>query len=283
MRTRTRVISAALAAALSLGLVASSAGAATHKAARSSDGVRATLVVHDIKNKLGKISDKKWLTLTVKTPPAAHDVVDGHDYGVTAVHWYARIVVTGAASCEFTRTSPATYEGSGRWVIPASYTTKRSTATTIGSYVTSGPCKVSAEVTAYRYAQDPALDVNADFTVKTVAAIQNDVRTTKPHASATSVKKNHAATLSGTITYQKATPKVAYQWRPAPKGTKAVVQFRPKGSATWKTVKATKVVGTHGHWSATVKVTRTGSFRVVSLASSHLQIQASAPVVIHAK
>src|SRR6478735_8238721 len=98
MRTSARFVAAALAATLSLGLVAGSAQANQTKVVKKA-GVSATLTVHDIKNKLGKISDKKWVTLKVVTPPAAHDVVDGHDYGEKAVHWYASIEVTGAKSC----------------------------------------------------------------------------------------------------------------------------------------------------------------------------------------
>src|SRR4051794_39683011 len=122
MRTPARFLTAALAAALSLGLVATSADAASHKATKKVDGVTATLVVHDIKNKLGTISDKKWLTLTVKTPAAAHDVVDGVDYGIKKVSWWATIRVTGAPSCELVRTSPSTRQGSGTWTIPVKYT-----------------------------------------------------------------------------------------------------------------------------------------------------------------
>jgi hypothetical protein len=283
MRTPTRILTAALAAVLSLGLVATTADAASHTATKKDDGVKATLVVHDIKNKVGKITDKQWLTLTVRTPAAAHDIVDGYDYGVTAVHWYARLTITGAPSCRTTITSDTHPDGSGRWVVPVSFTTKRWTRTTSGSYVTAGLCKVSAEVTAYRYAQNPALDVDAHFFVKTAAAIQNDVRTTKPHASATTVKKYGTVTFTGTVTYQKATATVPYLWRAAPKGSKVVVQFRAKGASAWKNVKATTVTGTHGHWSAKVKVARSGSYRIYSLPTSTRQAQASAYVAITAR
>ena len=272
MRTPTRILAAAVAAALSLGLVATTADAASHTATKKDDGVKATLVVHDIKNKLGKVVDKHWLTLTVKTPATAHDVVDGHDYGALAVHWYARLTITGAPACTTTITSNTYEHGSGRWVLPVNVTTKRPTTTTLGSYLAAGACKVKAEVTAYRYAQNPKLDVNAHFFVKTAAAIQNDVRTTKPHASATSVKKHHSVSLSGTVTYQKATATVAYRWRAAPSGSKVVVQFRAKGSSTWKNVKATKVT-----------VTRSGSYRVRSLPTTTRQSQASAAVAIRAR
>ncbi|RHA43490.1 hypothetical protein [Cellulomonas rhizosphaerae] len=280
MRTSARIVAAALAATLSLGLVAGSAQAQTKVVKKS--GVTATLTVHDVKNKLGKISDKKWLTLKVVTPPAAHDVVDGYDYGEKAVHWYASIEVKGAKSCNAYLSVPGT-DGSSTWVQPIKFESKRSTTTTIGRYVTSGPCKVSAKVVAYRYAQDPALDVDTEFTVKATGYIRNDVKTTKPHASATSVKKNKTTTLSGTVTYQKATATVAYKYRPVAKGSKVVVQFKAKGTSSWKNVKSVKVTGSKGHWSTKVTVKKAGSYRIVSPATSHLQKQVSSAVTIKLK
>jgi len=281
MRTSVRLAAAALAATLSLGLVAGSAQANQTTSVKKA-GVTATLTVHDVKNKLGKITDKKWITLKVTTPATVHDVVDGYDYGEKAVHWYASITATGAKSCA-TYYGSASADGSDTFVQPLSITTKRSTRTTTGIYVTSGACKISAKVTAYRYAADPALDVDTEFTVKATGYIRNDVKTTKPHASATSVKKNKTTTLSGTVTYQKATATVAYKYRPVAKGSKVVVQFKAKGTKTWKNVKTTKITGSKGHWSAKVKVKKAGSYRVVSPATSHLQSQASSAVTVKLK
>ncbi|ROS30588.1 hypothetical protein [Cellulomonas sp. PhB150] len=278
MRTSARIVAAALAATLSLGLVAGSAQANQTKVAKKG-GVTATLTVHDIKNKLGKFSDKKWVTLKVVTPPSAHDVVDGSDYGVKAVHWYASIQVTGAKSCSGYIGAPSA-DGSKTWSQSVTFDAKRPTSTTVGSYITSGACKVSAKVVAYRYALNPALDVDTELTVKATGYIRNDVKTTKPHASATSVKKNKTTTLSGTVTYQKATAKVAYKYRPVAKGSKVVVQFKAKGTKAWKNVKSVKVTGTKGHWSTKVKVKKAGSYRVVSPATSHLQAQVSSAVTI---
>ncbi|MDM7831132.1 hypothetical protein [Cellulomonas edaphi] len=281
MRTPARIVAASIAAALGLGLAAATADATTHTTRATSQGVSAKLIVHDVKNRLGKVGDKHWITLKVHTPAAAHDVLNGHDYGVLPVKWYATIRITGANSCTWQQTSAAR-AGSGTTTIPMSFTTNRSTTTTIGHYVTSGACKVSAQVVAYRYALNDALDVDADFTVRATGFIQSDVRTTTPHASATAVAKGHAIRLNGTVTYQKATAKVAYKWRAAPRGTKVVVQFKAKGTSSWKDVKAAKV-GTNGRWATSVKVKKSGSYRVVSQATSHLQRQASASVAVRAR
>jgi len=281
MRTPARFLAAAVAATLGLGLLSTTAQANDSTTVKH-QGVTAKLTVHDIKNKLGTMSDKHWVTLTVKTPAAAHDVADGIDFGVKSVSWYALITVTGAKSCNGSAAVP-TKAGSGSYTIPFKVKSKRSTSTTIGTYVTSGACKVSAKVSAYRYASNPALDVDTDFTVKATGYIRSAVKVTTPHRSATSVKKNHTVTLSGSATYQKASPTVSYKYKPLAKGTKVTIQFRAKGSKTWKSVKTVKVTGSKGHWSAKVKVTKTGSYRAVVKATSKLQTKASSSVVVKKK
>ncbi len=278
MRTPARILAAALAATLSLGLLSTTAQANDSTTVKH-QGVSATLTIHDVKNKLGTISDKHWVTLKVKTPAAAHDVKDGYDYGVKAVTWYATISVSGARSCTGSDFIPS-HDGSASYVLPFKVTTKHSTRTTIGTYVTSGACKVTAKVSAYRYAVNDKLDVDTTFSVKATGYIRSAAKLTAPHRSASSVKKNHTVTLSGSGTYQKASATVSYKYKPLAKGTKITVQFKAKGAHSWKSVKTTKITGSHGHWSAKVKVTKTGSYRAVLHATSKVVAKASSSVTV---
>ncbi|WP_156043999.1 hypothetical protein [Cellulomonas sp. HZM] len=268
-----RLLAATVAATLGLGLAATTADA-SQKVVRKSQGVTATLVVHDVKNKPGHIKDKKFLQLKVVTPAP---VTDSNGTAVPT-RWYASLTITGSPSCKG-YTSVSTTEGSDTVVWPFDVKTKKSKGFVPGVYVASGACKVKAEVRAYRYTVDPSLEINTTIKVTATGNIQSDVRATKVKASSTSVKKNKTTTLSGTVTYQKASSKTYYKYTAAPKGTKAKVQFKAKGSKTWKTVKAVKV-GSKGHWSAKVKVAKTGTWRLYVPATSKLQSAASASITV---
>lgn len=274
MRLHPRIVGTVSIAALTLGLglVTASPASAAGSSEKSSQGVKAKLVVKDVKNKTGKVSVGKWITLKVTTPPAVEET-----YGPKPVTWRANVKVTGSPSCAGSTYVPSV-DGSNTWMLPFEATTKKGTKYERGIYIASGACKVTAEVTAYRYTSVEGAAIDTTFKVKANGAIQNKTKSTIK-ASSSKVKKNSKVKLSGKVQFQKASPKVYYKFSSAKKGTKLVLEFKSSKAKKWSKVKNIKV-GKSGKWSTSTKVKKAGSYRVVVQATNHYQKSSSKAVKV---
>jgi len=204
VRLHPRIVGTVSVAALTLGLgLAAAAPAAAGSGERSSQGVTAKLSVKNVKNKAGKVSVKKWITLKVTTPPPVAE-----PYGEKPVTWSATVSITGSPSCRGTISVPSV-QGSNTWVMPLELEAKKGTRFLAGKYIASGACKVTAQVRAYRFTSVEGGSIDTTFKVKARGAIQNKTKSTIK-ASSSKVKKGSKVKLSGKVQYQKATPKVFY-------------------------------------------------------------------------
>ncbi len=273
MRLHPRIVGTVSVAALTLGLgLAAAAPAAAGSGERSSQGVTAKLSVKNVKNKAGKVSVKKWITLKVTTPPPVAE-----PYGEKPVTWSATVSITGSPSCRGTISVPSV-QGSNTWVMPLELEAKKGTRFLAGKYIASGACKVTAQVWAYRSTSVEGGSINTTFKVKARGAIQNKTKSTIK-ASSSKVKKGSKVKLSGKVQYQKATPKVFYKFSNAKKGTKLVLEHKASKAKKWKKVKNVKV-GKSGRWSTSTKVKRSGRYRVVVQSTNHYQKSTSKAVKV---
>jgi hypothetical protein len=279
MRTFKRAVAGAITTALAVGLVtapALSASAATHKASTKSQGVSVTLTAKDLTNHKGTYKIKDAVTVTVKVPAPFKDTKYDGSTEIVPVKYWIYLKSTGAASCSGSTVSDF-FTTSKKFTFPATF--KNTKSGLIHYYSASGKCKLSVEVSAYRYTTLAAGRVNVDKTVSTTYYVQSPTSLTKPSASATHVKKNHTVKLSGKATYLRADSKHWYTKTKLPKGTKLVVQKKAKGAKSWSKVATVKVTS-KGTWSKTVKVAKTTSYRVVYAGGSTRTAKTSAVRVV---
>ena len=280
MRTLKRAVAGAITTALAVGLVSApalSANAATHTTSAKSQGVSVKLAVKDLTNKPGKYTIKDAVKVTVTVPAPFHDTYsDGSDAGTVPVKYWIYVKSTGSATCAGSYVSDF-YTKSRTFTLPATF--KNTKSGSIRYYSASGKCKLSVEVSAYRYTTLEAGRVNVDKTVSTTYYVKSPTSLTKPSVSATHVKKNHTVKLSGKATYLRADSKHWYTKTKLPKGTKLVVQKKAKGAKSWSKVATVKVTS-KGTWSKTVKVAKTTSYRVVYAGSSTRAAKTSAVRVV---